>query len=64
MPVRARGRLHHTGIGRTHARAPVIMLIAGHDVRVVHAITGELLRELTIDPTRDYQPQKHNKPDP
>ncbi|MFC0705356.1 hypothetical protein ACFFGD_02350 [Cellulomonas uda] len=42
----------------------MIMLIAGHDVRVVHAITGELLRELTIDPTRDYQPQKHNKPDP
>jgi hypothetical protein len=25
-------------------------------VRVVHAATGELLRELTIDPTRDYQP--------
>nr|WP_198541137.1 hypothetical protein [Parafrankia soli] len=29
-----------------------------HDlhVRVVDAATGELLRELTIDPTRDYQP--------
>ncbi len=40
------------------------MLIADHDVRIVHAITGELLRELTIDPTRDYQPQQHNKPDP
>jgi hypothetical protein len=22
----------------------------------VHAATGELLRELTLDPTRDYQP--------
>ena len=43
---------------------PVIMLIADHDVRVMHAITGELLRELTIDPTRDYQPLKPNEPDP
>jgi hypothetical protein len=25
-------------------------------VRVVDAATGELLRELTLDPTRDYQP--------
>lgn len=25
-------------------------------VRIVNATTGELLRELTIDPTRDYQP--------
>ncbi len=29
-----------------------------HDlhIRVVHAATGELLRDLTLDPTRDYQP--------
>jgi hypothetical protein len=27
-------------------------------VRVINAITGELLRELTIDPNRDYQPRK------
>lgn len=40
------------------------MLIADRHARVVHAITGELLRGLTLDPTRDYQPQKHNKPDP
>jgi hypothetical protein len=25
--------------------------------RVVNAITGELLRELTIDTSRDYQPR-------
>ena len=40
------------------------MLITDLDVRIVHAITGELLRELTIDTTRDYQPQQRNKPDP
>jgi hypothetical protein len=26
------------------------------EVRVVHAITGELIRKLTIDPTKNYQP--------
>ena len=32
------------------------MLIHDLHVHVVHAATGELLRELTIDPRRDYQP--------
>ncbi len=34
------------------------MLIHNHDIRVINTDTGELLRELTLDPTRDYQPQK------
>jgi hypothetical protein len=34
----------------------VLLLVQYLEVRVVHATTGELLRELTIDPTRDYQP--------
>jgi hypothetical protein len=34
------------------------VLLIDHDhVRVVHASTGELLRDLTID-TRDYQPTR------
>ena len=32
------------------------MLIHDLHVRIVHAATGELLRELTIDQSRDYQP--------
>jgi hypothetical protein len=32
------------------------MLVRDLDVRVINAATGELLRELTIDPARDYQP--------
>ena len=56
LTLRVNGRLHHIGMGRTLARTPVIMLIHDLEVRVVDAITGELLRELTIDPTRDYQP--------
>lgn len=50
------GKLRHIGVGRTHARAPVVLLIQDLHVRIVHAATGELLRELVIDPSRDYQP--------
>ncbi|WP_220502536.1 hypothetical protein [Microbispora sp. H10885] len=40
----------------------VILLVDDLHVRVVAATTGELLRELTIDPARDYQPQYTKKP--
>jgi len=73
VTLRVNGRLHHIGIGRTHTRTPVILLVNDLHVRVVHASTGELLRDLTIDPTRDYQPTgkppgptrpKHRTPEP
>jgi transposase InsO family protein len=56
VTLRVNGRLHHIGVGRTHARTHVLLLIQDLHVRIVHAATGELLRELTIDPRRDYQP--------
>ena len=56
VTLRIAGRLRHIGIGRTYAGTYVILLVQDLDVRVVHAATGELLRELTIDPRRDYQP--------
>jgi transposase InsO family protein len=57
VTLRIAGQLRHIGIGRTHNRTHVILLIQDLDVRVINAITGELLRELTIDTTRDYQPR-------
>jgi hypothetical protein len=56
VTVRHACRLHHIGVGRTHARAHVLLLIQDLDIGVVHAATGELLRELVLDPSRDYQP--------
>jgi transposase InsO family protein len=50
------GRLHHIGIGRTYAGTHVLLLIQDLEIRVINAATGELLRDLTLDPTRDYQP--------
>ena len=32
------------------------MLVHDLEIRVINAATGELLRELTLDPSRNYQP--------
>jgi hypothetical protein len=32
------------------------MLVQDLHVRVINAATGEILRELTLDPDRNYQP--------
>jgi len=55
VTLRIAGQLRHIGVGRTHARTHVILLIQDLDVHSINAITGELLRELTIDPSKDYQ---------
>lgn len=57
VTLRIAGNLRHIGIGRTHARTHVILLVQDLDVRIINAITGELLRELTIDTSKDYQPR-------
>ena len=67
VTLRYNGRLHHIGIGRTHARTPILLLVDDRDIRVINATTGELLRALTLDPTRNYQPigtRKTRKPEP
>ena len=56
VTLRVNGRLHHIGIGRTHARTHVLILAQDLHIRVVDAATGELLRDLVLDPTKDYQP--------
>lgn len=58
VTLRVHGQLRHIGVGRTHKGTHVILLVQDLDVRIVNAITGELLRELTIDPSKDYQPRK------
>ena len=56
LTLRHGGRLYHIGIGRGHARTRVLLLIQDLHVRVINAATGELLRELILDPARNYQP--------
>lgn len=57
LSLRLNGRLHHISVGRTHAGTRILMPIQDLDIRVINAATGELIRQLTLDPTRDYQPR-------
>ena len=56
VTLRRGGRLHHIGLGTEHARTEIRMLIHDLDIIVIDRHTGEILRELTLDPDRDYQP--------
>ncbi len=57
VTLRYQSRLRHLGIGRRYAGTRVLLLVADRDVRVITE-EGELLAEFTIDPNKDYQPQK------
>ena len=56
VTLRYHSRIHHIGVGRAYAGWRVIMLVAGTDVRIL-GLDGSPLRHLTLDPTKDYQPQ-------
>jgi hypothetical protein len=56
VTLRHDSKLHHIGIGRAHKGRPVKLLIAERDVRVLDLDTGQLIRRLSLDPSRDYQP--------
>jgi hypothetical protein len=76
VTLRTGGRLYHIGAGRTYAGTHIIMLVQDLHIRVIDAATGELLRQLTLDPARNYQPtrrpagpttatpRKHRHPEP
>jgi len=57
ISLRHAGRMHHIGIGRAHKHTPVILIIDNLDIRVINTTTGELLRHLTLNPNRGYQPR-------
>ena len=56
VSLRHDSKLHHIGLGRAHKGRAIKLLIADRDIRVLDAQTGEVLRRLTLDPSRDYQP--------
>jgi hypothetical protein len=56
LTLRHNSRLHHIGSGHRHAGTPVLVLVHDLHVRIITS-RGQLLRGLTLDPDRDYQPQ-------
>ena len=54
VSLRYDSRLYKIGIGKYKGRA-VKLLIADQNIRVID-LHGQLIRELTLDPSRNYQP--------
>ena len=55
VSLRYDSRLYKIGIGRAHKGRAVKLLIADQNIRVID-LRGQLIRELTLDPSRTYQP--------
>jgi hypothetical protein len=55
VSLRYDSRLYKIGLGRAHKGREVKLLIADQKIRVIDS-NGELIRELTLDPSRVYQP--------
>ncbi|WP_413449998.1 integrase core domain-containing protein [Georgenia phoenicis] len=64
VTLRHSGHLYKIGIGRAHARTPIVMVIQDLHITIAAAATGEILRDLTLDTTRTYQPQETTRPEP
>ncbi len=56
VSLRYNSRLYHVGLGRKLAGTRVLVLVHERSIRVI-TDEGELIRELTLDPSRDYQRQ-------
>jgi transposase InsO family protein len=57
ITLRYNSRLHHIGLGKRRTGTKVTVLIDDRDIRVLDRHTGQLIRKLVLDPTRDYQPR-------
>ena len=54
VTLRVNGQLHYIALSRTLEGTRVILLVHDLHIRVVDAATGELLRDLTINPQHRY----------
>jgi transposase InsO family protein len=55
VSLRYMSRLYKIGLGRAHKGRQVKLLIADQSIRVID-LEGQLIRELILDPSRNYQP--------
>jgi transposase InsO family protein len=59
LTIRHNSKLHHIGLGRRFTGTRVLVLVRDLNVRVITE-EGVLLRQLTLDASRDYQPQERS----
>jgi transposase InsO family protein len=57
VTLRHNSRLHHIGLGARLAGTRILLLVDNLHIRIINRDTGQLIRDLNLDPTRDYQPR-------
>ena len=62
LTLRHASRLHHLGIGRTHAGTKVLITVTATTVNVLAQPTNQLIASHHIDPTRNYWPNQLKNP--
>jgi transposase InsO family protein len=62
LTLRHGSRLHHLGIGITHAHTPVLILVAAHTVTVITKTNHHVLSSHHIDPDRNYWRNQQKDP--
>jgi hypothetical protein len=64
LTLRHGSRLHHLGIGRTHAATPVLILVTATTVTVVSKTHHRVLSSHRIEPDRNYWRNQNKNPRP
>jgi transposase InsO family protein len=64
LTLRHGSRLHHLGVGRTHAHTPVLILVTTHTVTVISKTGNHVLSSHHIDPDRNYWRNQNKNPGP
>jgi transposase InsO family protein len=62
MTLRRAGRMHHLGIGATHARKRVLAFADDHQITVADLRTGEVLSVHLIEPNKTYWRNQNREP--
>lgn len=62
LTLRHGSRLHHLGIGITHAHTPVLILVTTHTVTVISKTSHHVLSSHTIDPDKNYWRNQNKNP--
>ncbi len=62
MSIRRAGRMHHLGIGTTHARKRVLAFADEHHITVAELTTGEVLSVHLIEPNKTYWRNQQREP--
>lgn len=62
LTVRHASRLHHLGIGRTHAHTPVLILATSKTVTVISKTGHHILSSHIIDPDKNYWRNQNKNP--